>query len=417
MIVRRFSALLAGEGAARVIGFVIVLLLARRLGPAGFGIVTFGLTLVGWFSLRRRLGHGDPQRARGRAAARPLQAHRRARARPAARAVRLAAVLFVGGVLLFARSDLTRSTLVLFALILPATALNLRWMVLGVGGSRAIALGQVLSRAGRARRRRPVRRGLADLKRVPVLEAVAALVYALVILWLVGGGVRVAAASRGPRRVGVDAEAEPAADGQRLRPLGVVSFDILLIDLALGPRDVGIYGVASKPAFFVDGRRRAVLAGVPLRVQRDGARGRRRAARDARCGGRSLLSVARRGRRLSSRRSLHPVRVRRRATRAPFPCSRCSPGGSRSPCSPASTAACSSRATGRSTLMRNSIVVAIVRRRRRPRRRARLRPDRRGGRQRRRRRARVPPQSRAASAASPRISTAAPRARRRSAGR
>ena len=50
MVLRRFSALLAGEAGARILGFVIVLILATRLGPAGFGIVTFGLTLVAWCS-------------------------------------------------------------------------------------------------------------------------------------------------------------------------------------------------------------------------------------------------------------------------------------------------------------------------------------------------------------------------------
>jgi O-antigen/teichoic acid export membrane protein len=155
--------------------------------------------------------------------------------------------------MLFARSGFTRSTLVLFALMLPASALNLRWMVLGVGGSRAIALGQILSRI-------VVLAGIVllvadstDLERVPLVEAAGAYVYAVVILVLVGGGI-------GGLRPRVDL----VAWGHTLRqsaPLmvsgvaraAVVSFDIILIDLALGPRDVGIYGVASKPAQFVGG--------------------------------------------------------------------------------------------------------------------------------------------------------------------
>src|SRR6188474_1636763 len=50
MLLRRTAALLAGETAARAIGFAVVVLLARRLGPSGFGVVTLGLTLVTFFA-------------------------------------------------------------------------------------------------------------------------------------------------------------------------------------------------------------------------------------------------------------------------------------------------------------------------------------------------------------------------------
>src|SRR5436309_14712319 len=51
VLLRSFSTLAAGETIARLVGLATVLLLARRLGAAGFGIVTLGLTLVGWFGL------------------------------------------------------------------------------------------------------------------------------------------------------------------------------------------------------------------------------------------------------------------------------------------------------------------------------------------------------------------------------
>ena len=78
----------------------------------------------------------------------------------------------------------------LFALLLPAGALNLRWMVLGVGGSRAIALGLVLSRLLVLVAVVFLVVDESDLTRVPVIEAAGTLVYALVVLWLVGGGLR-----------------------------------------------------------------------------------------------------------------------------------------------------------------------------------------------------------------------------------
>ena len=250
MVLRRTAALVAGEGAARVVGFVVVLLLARRLGPTGFGVVTFGLTLVGWLAFVTDSGT-EILNVR-EIARRPQRFKEIAEHVLGLRLVLsiVAAIVFIGGVLLFARSDLTRSTLVLFALVLPATALNLRWMVLGVGGSRAIAFGLTLSRFVVLAGVVLFVANLDDLKRVPVLEAVGALVYALTVLWLVGGGWR----SLRPR-------ANLAVWGDTLRqsaPLmvnglarsAVVSFDILVIELALGPRSVGIYGVASKPAFF-----------------------------------------------------------------------------------------------------------------------------------------------------------------------
>ena len=64
----------------------------------------------------------------------------------------------------------------LFALLLPAGALNLRWMVLGVGGSRAIALGLVLSRLLVLVAVVFLVVDESDLTRVPVIEAAGTLV-------------------------------------------------------------------------------------------------------------------------------------------------------------------------------------------------------------------------------------------------
>jgi O-antigen/teichoic acid export membrane protein len=253
MLLRRSAALIVGEGAARMLGFVAFLLLARRLGPGGFGIVTLGVTLVGWFSYISDSGT-EILNVR-EVARRPDRFKHIAEHVLGLRLVlsAIATVLYAGGVLLFARSEITRSTLVLFALILPATALNLRWMVLGVGGSRAIALGQVLSRLTVLAGVVAFVASSADIKRVPILEAVAALVYALVVLWIVGGGVG-ALRPRVNWAVWIDTlrQSTPLMISGFARS-AVVSFDIVLIDIALGPRDVGIYAVASRPAFFVTG--------------------------------------------------------------------------------------------------------------------------------------------------------------------
>ena len=297
MVVRRFSALFVGEGFTRLIGFVIVLLLARRLGPFGFGVITLGLTLVGWVSLV--VDSGTEILNVREVARRPDRFRHIAEHVLGLRLAMslVATVLFAGGVAIFARSSVTRETLILFALVLPATALNLRWMVLGVGGSRAIAAGQAISRVVVLVGVVLFVAGLADMKRVPVLEALAALVYALVILQLVGGGIW----SLRPR---IDL-AEWKSTLRQSTPLmvngvarsAVISFDVLVIDLALGPHDVGIYSVASKPAFFVTS---AVGLFSLAFLSAFSATGTRRPPRstDARSAGRSGRR-ARRGRRVA----------------------------------------------------------------------------------------------------------------------
>ncbi len=253
MVLRRFSALLAGEAGARILGFVIVLILATRLGPAGFGIVTFGLTLVAWCSYVVDAG---TEILNVREIARRPDRFRHISERVLGLRLTLsvvAAALFVVGAWVLARSDLTRETLMLFALLLPAGALNLRWMVLGVGGSRAIAAGLVLSRLLVLVAVVFLVVDESDITRVPVIEAVGTLVYALVILWLVGGGLR-----RLRPRVDIPAWRDTLRQSTPLMITGfarsaVVSFDIVLIQLALGPEDLGIYSLASRHAFFVTG--------------------------------------------------------------------------------------------------------------------------------------------------------------------
>src|SRR5207253_2958474 len=53
-VVRQFVALASGESVARLFGLVATLILARRLEPPGFGLVTLGITLVGWMVLGLR---------------------------------------------------------------------------------------------------------------------------------------------------------------------------------------------------------------------------------------------------------------------------------------------------------------------------------------------------------------------------
>lgn len=244
---------MTGEVTARLIGFFAVLVLARRLGPDGFGLVTLGLTLVAWFAFV--VDSGTELLNVREVAREPTRFREIAEQMLGLRLVLslLAAAIFVAGVEIFAKSPFTRDTVVLFAVILPAIALNLRWMVLGVGGSRGVAVGNAASRMIVLAGVLLLVAGAYDVKRVPFLEAAGELAYALVVLVYVGGRL-------GALRPRMDLavwrstleQSFPLVVGGVARAT-IYSFDVIVISLALGPRDLGIYGVASKPVAFAAG--------------------------------------------------------------------------------------------------------------------------------------------------------------------
>ncbi len=253
MIARRFAALFAGEGVARAVGFVLVLVLARRLEPDGFGVVTLGLTLVAWFTFAVDSG---TELLTVRDIARTPDRFRQIADNVLGLRLALslvAAVVFVVGVEVFARSVYTRDAVVLFALMLPAIALNLRWMVLGVGGSRGVAVGNVASRVVVLIGALLLVIDPSDVRRVPILETAGELLYALVILVYVSRRV-------GLIRPGFDFGAWRLTLRQSLPLMAsgvaratIFSFDVIVVSLALGPHDLGIYGIALRPVDFAAG--------------------------------------------------------------------------------------------------------------------------------------------------------------------
>jgi O-antigen/teichoic acid export membrane protein len=253
MIGRRFAALFAGEGVARAVGFVLVLVLARRLEPDGFGVVTLGLTLVAWFTF---VVDSGTELLTVRDIARTPDRFRQIADNVLGLRLALslvAAVVFVVGVEVFARSVYTRDAVVLFALLLPAIALNLRWMVLGVGGSRGVAVGNVASRVLVLIGALLLVIDPSDVRRVPILETAGELLYALVILVYVSRRV-------GLIRPGFDLGAWRLTLRQSLPLMAsgvaratIFSFDVIVVSLALGPHDLGIYGIALRPVDFAAG--------------------------------------------------------------------------------------------------------------------------------------------------------------------
>ena len=249
-LLRSFATLAAGEGAARVLGLVTVVVMARRLGPGGFGVAVLGTTLVGWFKLvmdagTETLGVRDTSRTphRFRALTEPILGLRLMLSLAAAGLLALTAIAV-------ADTPADREALLLFALVLPMIGLNLRFMVLGVNAERAVALGNVASQALLAAGAVLLIGDRQDLAVVPLLVAAAEFLYAAVVSASVF------------RRCGL---VRPRIDlgvwRKTLReglPLGLgglagaarYAVGLLLIAAFLPSRDVGLYGGAYKPVLF-----------------------------------------------------------------------------------------------------------------------------------------------------------------------
>ena len=249
-VMRSFVALASGEGIARLFGLAATLILARRLEPTGFGLITLGITLVGWFGV---VVDSGTETLNVRDIARAPERFREIADRVLGLRLALAIVTgggYAAGVALFAKSELTRSVLLPFALVMPAVALNLRWMVLGVRQARAIALGNIVARIAFLIGVAALVYGHGDLLRVPYLQAMSELVYGLVIIAVVARGFGISRP-----RVDLAAWKETLRGSLPLMVHGfarsaLVTSDLLLIDLLLGPHDLGLYAAASKPALF-----------------------------------------------------------------------------------------------------------------------------------------------------------------------
>lgn len=233
-----------------MLGLVTVVVMARRLGPGGFGVVVLGTTLVTWIKLAmdagtETLGVRDTSRTphRFRELTEPVLGLRLALSLGAAALLALMAIVI-------AETPAERETLLLFALVLPMIALNLRFMVLGVNAERAVAFANVASQALLAAGAVLLLHDPHDLSLVPLLVAATEFLYAAVILAAVGrryGLIR--------PRVDRAVWRSTLREGRSLGLAGLAgaarySLGLVLIATFLPRRDVGLYGAAYKPVVF-----------------------------------------------------------------------------------------------------------------------------------------------------------------------
>jgi O-antigen/teichoic acid export membrane protein len=251
-VLRSFLTLAVGEWIARLIGVAIQIWLARELTPGPYGVITFGIALIGWFGLV--VDSGTEQLN-----VREISRHPE-RFRELADAVlglRLALSIGAAAVLgvvtyFFSNSADARHVLPRFALVLPALAINLRWMVLGIGKARAVAYGNIASRIVFLVAIVLLVKQPSHDARVPILEALSEATYAIVIIVL-------AAKAYGVVRPRIDLAAwrSTLTEGFPLLVYGacratILTADVVLIALILGHGKVGLYGAALKPvAFFL----------------------------------------------------------------------------------------------------------------------------------------------------------------------
>src|SRR5262249_24317140 len=146
ILLRSFWTLVIGEGTARVFGLATMLLLARDLGPGGFGLTAVGTALVYRFAV---VSDSGTEVLTVRNVAREPERFKAGAERILGLRLALslaATAIYVAGVLAFTESPTDRGVYLRFGLALPALALNLNWIVLGIRGERAVAVGNVIAR-------------------------------------------------------------------------------------------------------------------------------------------------------------------------------------------------------------------------------------------------------------------------------
>lgn len=246
-LVRGFVTLVAGEGAARVFGLITILILARALGPAGFGVIAVGTAIVTWYGL---MVDNATQVASTPVIARRPEAFRAVVGPVLGLRVAVALVgmaVAIGASLAFARSPLNAEVYALFTLAFLAAAPNMRWMVLAVRGSRALATSNALGQLVVLLLVAAFVSTDHDIRRVPLayvageaaftLGLAALLVRRFGVVW---------------PRIDLPAWRETARRGLPLlvgaASRGVLlSFDLVVIAVLLGPTEAGYYGAAVKP--------------------------------------------------------------------------------------------------------------------------------------------------------------------------
>ncbi|HVF39699.1 MAG TPA: flippase [Gemmatimonadaceae bacterium] len=245
---QNFLALGTSEVVARAAGFAATLILTRKLGVDGFGMLGFALAVTTYFGVAVTVGIGDigaREVARDQASARQLAVD--------ATVVRLmiallgAAIIVVLGLTL-SGSAVQLRVLLLTSLTLIPFALDTGWVFRGlsrnsvVGASLLVA--QLLFLAGVAF----LVQGPSDVVRVPLVQFGGELLAALfLMIILFRGGIPSASIAGG---IKLFRQSGFITVSRLLRSL-IVTFDVMLLGLIATNRDVGLYSAAYRVCILV----------------------------------------------------------------------------------------------------------------------------------------------------------------------
>ena len=245
---RSFSNLAIGEGVTGAARFAALIVCARALGVANFGFLNVGLVVGGYLIVAHAglevVGTRD-------VAVRPRDARSLAGGLVGLR-LAIAGGLYaltVAVTLVAPLEGITRDLILLFGLTLFTSALDIRWLFIGLERTVPVAVAASVAAVAYlggivALVRRP-----GDVLWVPVIQVVSEALMAVMLLW----------ASR--RRIGAwwpafggegrrwwrpaFLESLPIASSKAARGL-TLAFDVILIGLLRPPADVGEYGAARR---------------------------------------------------------------------------------------------------------------------------------------------------------------------------
>ncbi len=243
------AALGGGEILARLVAFATTTLLARRLGPEGFGILGFASALCGYFALA--VGGGLNDLAARDVARHPAGAAGIYRLVLAVRApLALGALaLLVAAAWLLPRPDAQRAVIALSGLSLIALALDPSWAIKALRRSGLAALAMVGTQTVALVGVALFVLGPADVLRVPVVQFVAEATSGLLLaVFVLRAGA--APAPRWGDGLALLRESAPLVFGRGMRVV-IVSFDMVMLGVVASSREVGIYAAVYRVHFFV----------------------------------------------------------------------------------------------------------------------------------------------------------------------
>jgi O-antigen/teichoic acid export membrane protein/GT2 family glycosyltransferase len=245
---RSFVGFASGEAGSRVLAFVATAYIARRLGASAFGYLGFATAVVAYFGTA--LSTGISEIGSREVARRPADA---ATIAAGGSVVRIVAAV-IGFIAIFGISQLlpqpevARLVLTLTGLSLLSLAVDTSWVYKGIGRARRVGVALLIGQLVAVISLLASIRVPGDVVRVPVIQFLADLVVAgILIAPLLGRGWITPRISEGLRLL----RGSGLITLSRILRTVIVTVDIVLLGLLSSSTQVGWYTAAYRIVFFV----------------------------------------------------------------------------------------------------------------------------------------------------------------------